>query len=59
MRIALKKLGFEDTYHMENVMENPAEIDLWQEAFMAKYRGVGKPYGREEWDQLLGHCQVR
>jgi hypothetical protein len=20
---------------------------------------VGKPFGREEFDQLLGHCQVR
>ena len=31
---------------------------MWMEALKAKYDGVGKPYGREEFDRLLGHCQA-
>jgi len=31
---------------------------MWKEAFRAKYDLVGKPYGREEFDQLLGHCMA-
>lgn len=31
---------------------------MWMEALRAKYDGVGKPYGREEFDRLLGHCQA-
>ncbi|KAJ7140638.1 P-loop containing nucleoside triphosphate hydrolase protein [Mycena epipterygia] len=45
-REALKQLGYKDTYHMQTVLANPLE-----------FFGKGKPYGREEWDQLLGHCQ--
>jgi len=59
MRIALKQLGYNDTYHMMSVMENPMDGEMWIEAYEAKYFGKGKPYGREEWDQLLGHCQVK
>lgn len=59
MRIALKQLGYNDTYHMMSVMENRMDGEMWIEAYEAKYFGKGKPYGREEWDQLLGHCQVK
>lgn len=59
MRIALKQLGYNDTYHMMSVMENPMDGEMWIEAYEAKYFGKGKPYGREEWDQLLGNCQVK
>jgi hypothetical protein len=38
--------------------ENPNDTEMWVEAIDAKYKGVGKPYGREEWDKLLGHCMV-
>ncbi|KAJ7828337.1 hypothetical protein B0H14DRAFT_3144249 [Mycena olivaceomarginata] len=31
---------------------------MWAEAINAKFFGRGKPYGKEEWDQLLGHCQA-
>lgn len=31
---------------------------MWLQALRAKYDGVGKPFGRVEFDQLLGHCQV-
>lgn len=31
---------------------------MWVEAFEAKFEGKGKPFQREDWDQLLGHCQA-
>lgn len=31
---------------------------MWYEALRAKYDGVGEPYGRPEFDKLLGHCQA-
>jgi hypothetical protein len=53
-------LGFDDTYHMiEMLEENPPDGEMWLEAYKAKFEGIGKPYGREEWDKLLGHCMVR
>ncbi|MCJ1456574.1 hypothetical protein MMC28_006935 [Mycoblastus sanguinarius] len=58
IRVALKRLGFEDTYHMDCLFENPPDIDLWHQAFMAKFRGQGKLFEKEDWDQLLGHCQA-
>lgn len=30
---------------------------MWQDAFAAKFDGVGT-FGREQWDQLFGHCQA-
>ncbi|KAH8197791.1 hypothetical protein TruAng_008038 [Truncatella angustata] len=58
LRAALKRLGYEDTYHMMSAsVENPLDCLLWQQAFAAKYDGVGT-CGRREWDQLLGHCQA-
>jgi len=59
MCIALKQLGYVDTYHMKSVIENPMDCQMWIEALEAKYFGKGKPFEREDWDQLLGHCQVR
>lgn len=38
--------------------ENPLDVSMWVEAIDAKYSGVGKPYGKEEFDKLLGHCMV-
>ena len=58
LRAALKELGYDDCYHMMSAsVENPPDCLLWQDAFAAKYDGKGK-FGREEWDQLLGHCQA-
>ena len=59
LQVALETLGYKDTHHMANVLSNPVEADMWTEAINAKFFGKGKPFGREEWDQLLGHCQVR
>ena len=58
MRTALEQLGFSDTYHMKSVHENPPDIEFWRQAFLAKFKGQGKPFGKEQWDQLLGHCQA-
>jgi hypothetical protein len=58
MREALEVLGYRETHHMQSVLRNPAEVDMWREAIDAKFFGKGKPYGREEWDQLLGQCQA-
>ncbi|KAJ6540725.1 hypothetical protein B0H19DRAFT_1313523 [Mycena capillaripes] len=58
MQQALEMLGYTDTHHMMNILTNPLETEMWTEAINAKYFGQGKPYGRAEWDQLLGHCQA-
>ena len=42
---------------MENAMTNLPDNELWMDALAAKFEG-GKPFGKTEWDQLLGHCQV-
>ena len=59
MRAALIQLGFFDCYHMFSIVEeNPKDTDLWVEAFELKFEGKGTPYGRAEFDQILGHCMV-
>ncbi|KAI1248135.1 hypothetical protein MGN70_010384 [Eutypa lata] len=42
---------------MSASVENPLDCLLWQRAFEAKYDGIGT-FGRQEWDQLLGHYQA-
>ena len=42
---------------MSASVENPPDCLMWQDAFAAKYDGKGK-FGKDEWDKLLGHCQV-
>ncbi|KAJ7457749.1 hypothetical protein FB451DRAFT_1509037 [Mycena latifolia] len=44
MQAALEALGSNETYHGRPAIDNPLE--------------AGKLDGREEWDQLLGHCQA-
>ncbi|KAJ7919183.1 hypothetical protein B0H13DRAFT_2320603 [Mycena leptocephala] len=58
MRTALKMLGFNDVHYTEAVFANPPPADMWKEAIDLKFSGCGTPYGRAEWDQILGHCQV-
>jgi hypothetical protein len=59
MRDALEILGYNAVHHMQSIFANPLQNEMWAEAINAKFFGRGKPYGKEEWDQLLGHCQVR
>lgn len=55
---ALKLLGINECYHgWHPIFGNPRDNEMWMEALEAKFDGKGKPYGREEFDKLLGHCQ--
>lgn len=56
MREAYEILGYPNPYHYASIFANVQDADLWIEALRAKYKGVGKPYGRAEFDQLLGQC---
>ena len=59
LRQALFDLEHSDVYHYSSVVrENVRDNELWVEAMEAKYHGKGKPYGRKEFDSLLGHCMV-
>jgi hypothetical protein len=58
MKDALKILGYDGVYHMESIIRNPPDANMWKRAVNAKYYGKGKPLTREEWDQLLGQTQV-
>lgn len=59
LRQALVQLGYKDCYHFASTMqENPRDAELWIEALNAKFKGIGEPYGRRQWDALLGHCQA-
>jgi len=58
LRTALQELGFDDCYHMMSAsIENPPDCLMWSDALASKYDGKGT-FGREQWDQLLGHCQA-
>ena len=59
LRQALVKLGYKDCYHFASTLqENPRDAEMWIDAMNAKFKGIGKPYGKEQWDALLGHCQA-
>ncbi|CAI7590793.1 unnamed protein product [Penicillium bialowiezense] len=59
LRAALQILGYDQTYHGYAAhFENPRDCIMWLQAFGAKFDGIGTPFGREEFDQLLGHCQA-
>ncbi|TQV91889.1 glycoside hydrolase family 43 protein [Cordyceps javanica] len=54
MREAYSILGYAQPYHFASIVENCKDADMWNEALRAKFNGIGKPYGRAEFDQLLG-----
>lgn len=59
LRRALIELGYVDCYHFSSVLqENPPDAELWIEALRAKFQKIGTPYGKQQWDALLGHCQA-
>jgi hypothetical protein len=59
MRTALLSLGYLDVYHaFEIFWGNKSDLQLWGQAIEAKFEGKGKPFTKEQWDQLLGHCQA-
>ncbi|KAJ7751981.1 efflux pump antibiotic resistance protein [Mycena metata] len=57
LKIALEELGYVRTEHGFAVWSSPAKIDMWTRAIQAKVSGAS-PYGRAEWDQLLGDCMA-
>jgi hypothetical protein len=56
MARAYEILGYPNPYHFSSIWANARDSDLWLEAFQAKWDGAGAPFGRAQWDQLLGHC---
>ncbi|KAF4996161.1 hypothetical protein FGRMN_4653 [Fusarium graminum] len=51
---ALKQLGY-IPYHLSvTIGKSQTNLDLWREALDAKFYGKGKPWGREEFDKILG-----
>lgn len=59
MKTALNKLAYH-SYHMEQCLMNWKKYHLqyWLEALRAKYLGRGKPYGKSEFDKVLGEYDV-
>ena len=52
---ALETLGY-TPYHMSKaVMAPKSNLNVWAEGLEAKYQGKGKPFGREEFDKILGN----
>lgn len=58
MRDALKLLGFNECYHQVTLIHNPDDATLWKQAMDAKHNSRDKPFQKEDWDALLGHCQA-
>jgi hypothetical protein len=58
MKAAYEILGYDDVYHMAEAFVNVRDCDMWNEAYNAKFRGKGKPFGCAEFDKLLGHCEA-
>ena len=58
MTIALQSLGYGEVYHMRSAYASERDVELWIKALEAKYEGRGPPFGREEWNLILGHCKV-
>ncbi|KAI4201393.1 MAG: hypothetical protein LQ350_003313 [Teloschistes chrysophthalmus] len=57
MKAALEGIGYGPCYHMADCIGNPLDCDMWVEALKAKFLDKGRKYTRDDWDQLLGHCQ--
>ena len=56
MRSALQILGYDHTAHGFDLISHSEIGGPWMEAVNAKFLNKGKPYGRAEFDALLGHC---
>ncbi|KAJ9667466.1 hypothetical protein H2201_002335 [Coniosporium apollinis] len=54
MYAALEQLGY-TPHHMKECMKNPQSLRYWSEAARIRYFDApGAPYGRDEFDKLLG-----
>ncbi len=52
MRVALWELGYQ-AYHGWDLLENPPDSILWQEAMKAKFEGKGRLYTKKDFDSIL------
>lgn len=43
---------------MRSAYASERDVELWIQALEAKYEGKGSPFGREQWDSILGHRKV-
>lgn len=61
VRNALKRLGYIDAYHgFSCIVENPLDGKFWLEGKCPRAgKYDGRTFGRKDFDQILGHCQVR
>ncbi len=58
MRLALRALGYLETYHMRSAStETPRDCKMWISAINAKFKRQGS-FEKDDWDKLLGHCQA-
>lgn len=61
MKIALEKWGYNNADHFSSVFKNRSHPELWTAALRAKFEpGVpSDSFTIEDWDNLLGDCDVR
>jgi hypothetical protein len=59
LRDALHHLGYAPFHFSEMMLHYREQIPLWTEALEAAHFGKAKPYGRKEFDKLLGDYDVR
>ncbi|KAJ7454967.1 hypothetical protein B0H11DRAFT_1926301 [Mycena galericulata] len=57
MRPALKILGKCSDSDCPT-LESPPDIDRWTDALNSRFFGKGPKIAGQEWEQLLGHCEV-
>lgn len=57
IRHALRELGY-TCFHGAILEASPEKFAFWEEAIKAKYFGEGQPFGRREFDKLLGDFNV-
>lgn len=56
---ALKILGYRPYHGAEVVANGVSHLEIFEEALNAKYFGVGKPYGKVEFDKWFADYDVR
>jgi hypothetical protein len=54
----MKKLGYTPYHTIEAYLNPRRDFPIWEEALRAKFLSGSKPFGREEFDKLLGNYDV-
>ena len=55
---ALERLGYTHCAHGFDILGNDAYAARLEQAVDAKYFDKGRPFERDDWDELLGHCSA-